>query len=77
MGDKKAEASPPPGAREAQSGPHGVAEPEQPGLTRSLLANNQEAAFRQLRKFQPFDYIWILGVLNRPDRPSQADQALR
>jgi hypothetical protein len=54
-----------------------VAEPEQPGLTSSLLANDQEAAFRQLQKFQHFDYIWILGVLNRPDRPGQADQALR
>ena len=33
VGDKKAESSPPPGAREAQSGPHGVAEPGQLGFT--------------------------------------------
>jgi hypothetical protein len=69
VGDKKAEASPPPGARKAQSGPHGVAEPEQPGLTRSSMSNDQEAAFRQLRQFLPLDCIWILGVLNRPNRP--------
>jgi len=69
VGDKKAEATPPPGARKAQSGPHAVAEPEQPGLTRSLLANDQEAAFRQFRKFLLLDYIWFLGVRNRPNRP--------
>ena len=57
VGDKKAEASPPPGAREAQSGPHGEAESEQPGLTRSLLANDQETAFLQFRKFQFLGYI--------------------
>lgn len=69
MGDKKAEASPPPGAREAQSGPNGVAEPEQPGLTRSLRPNDQEAAFHQLRPFLLLDCNWILGGSNRPNRP--------
>ena len=74
MGDKKAEASPPPGAREAQSGPQGVAEPEQPGLTRSQLANDQEPAFHQLRKLQFLDYIWIVGVQNRPSQAERACQ---
>jgi hypothetical protein len=74
VGDKKAESSPPLGAREAQSGPHGVAEPEQPGLTPSLLANDQEPGFHQLRKLQFLDYIWILGVPNRPQpfKPGRA-----